>query len=97
MITEKWVTQEEAEGNLGIYPESSNDCIAVVWGCESNADAHARLIAAAPDLLAACKMAQIAIANWRDNKPIVFDGKTYNLEEVKYCFIDEAIAAATNN
>jgi hypothetical protein len=98
----KWVTQEEAEGNIGIYPESSNDCISVVWGCESNADAHAALIASAPELLTALKAARTGLVliqnNVRDSVKI--DPNWDGMVEMIDTYIarsDKAIVTAEKN
>ncbi len=34
---------------------------------------------------------QAALAAWRDGEPIVVDGTTLTLEEVKYCVVDTAL------
>ncbi len=59
----KWETKEETDGHFGIYPQDGENCIAVVWCGEEPAEANARLIAAAPDLLAACEVAKEKLQN----------------------------------
>jgi len=55
----EWETKEEIDLHIGIYPKNSKkNCIAIVWADETNdVKVNARLIAAAPDLLAACELA----------------------------------------
>ena len=58
--------------------------------CDTDNEANAKLIAAAPDMLEALLKVQTAIANWRDDVD-----SEMNLEEIKYLIIDPIIERAT--
>ena len=70
--------------------ESRTSGVARVSTADVRAEANARLIAAAPDMLAALLETQSLIAAWRDGGDV-----DAALEELKYRAIDTAIAKAT--
>lgn len=74
-----WAYRDSVEGFRGDYcvtqgvDPTGKDELASVWSCGAEgpdeAEANARLIAAAPDLLAACKFACSAIDNYLGKDP----------------------------
>jgi len=91
-----WTAEPTQSGNYNIRQRPAFRP-ALVWdtGLGDETYANARLIAAAPDLLAALRDVQIALAQWRDSEPVNVRGID-NLEEVKYLIVDAAIAKATD-
>ena len=56
MIEGEWDYSKKEDTAIGIAITINGDMVAVVDGDDDEAEAIARLIAAAPDLLAACKV-----------------------------------------
>ena len=76
--------RSESASKAGIFPvERDNNAKFIVRAC----NAH-------DDMLDALEVVQTALANWRDNQEIVIEGVPVNLEEIKYCFVDDAIRKA---
>lgn len=59
------------------------------------AKVYGPMLAAAPDLLAALRLVQTALANYRDGEAVLLPSHpNLCMEEIKYCIVDAAINVA---
>ncbi len=88
-IVRDYVGRIESIGPMYAAGTAADDTDIETWLDVS--EANARLIATAPDLLAALQKVQQELANYRDGKPL----ECGSFEELKYLVVDAAIAKAT--
>lgn len=86
-----WETSVNAEGQWDVCAEDGGDMIADLSECPENAEANARLIAAAPDLLAALEWALPFVEKHENTFP---GGSRQQLMEAKLAEVRAVLAKA---
>lgn len=84
-----WETSVNAEGHWDVCAEGGGDMIADLSECPENAEANARLIAAAPDLLAALEWALPFVEKYENTFP---GGPRQQLMEAKLAEVRAVLA-----